>query len=203
MEKSKGQAVRVGIGHASDIREPFFTRFVFTIVNACMAATIAFGVVLACVGYYYVSEISDEGFGGPLIAIGIAIAMTGGLGLLGCMKRLLSLLLFAQLLLLLCLISLYVSFCVAFMMAIGAQNPVNTAVDAAWEQGFRKDLLEREDRWCVQNTDLTDTGQDTGACKRFYRDADQAVRASAQQGDNSCNITVVDIALDCACPNIR
>ena len=57
----KKNAVKSGITTADDIKAPFFTRFIFTIVNICMGACIAMGLVLCLVGAAYSDDVSDSG----------------------------------------------------------------------------------------------------------------------------------------------
>jgi hypothetical protein len=129
-----------------------------------------------------------------LVAIGVLLAITGALGFVSCYKRMLSGMLFTELMLVMIFIILYIAFVVAFLMAVGAQSPVDKGVDSAWNQGMRRDLFEKDtpgDRWCRLNTDLV------GPCKRFYNKAGEAVRRSQQGTLSSCNMSVTEMALDC------
>ena len=188
----KKNAVRAGISGASDIKAPFLTRFAFKIVQACMIACAVVGLVLTAVGGYYMSAISDGGLGVTLVAVGVAVLLTSVLGFLGCWKRVMTVMVFVELVLVLLFITLYVAFVIAFMMAVGAKNPVDTSVDAAWANGFRRDIFEKDaDRWCKKNTNPL------GPCKLFYRESSEAVKKSQQNMDNSCNMTVTQMALNC------
>lgn len=187
----KKNAVASGIGSVDDIKPPFLTRFIFTIVNGCMAGMIFLGAVLVLVGSYYNTTVS-EGMGMWLIVVGAACLFVGGLGLFGCIKRVLSAMILSELLLVGLFIALYIAAVIVFMMASGSTNPIDKGVETAWANGFRRDVFEKDaDRWCKKNTDLL------GPCKLFYETATRQRKMSTQAGDTSCNMTVTEMALDC------
>lgn len=187
----KKNAVMAGIGTVDDIKPPFLTRFIFSIVNGCMAGMMFLGVVLILVGSYYNTTVA-EGMGQWLMVIGGACFFVGALGLIGCAKRLLSAMLLCEILLVGLFISLYIAAIIAFMMASGSTNPIDKGVNTAWDNGLRRDVFESEaDRWCKKNTDLL------GPCKVFYERATRVRKMSTQAGDTSCNISVTEMALNC------
>eukprot|EP01043_Picozoa_sp_COSAG02_P053441 COSAG02_NODE_5899_length_3953_cov_1.793980_2_plen_426_part_00 len=187
----KKDAVMAGIGTVDDIKPPFLTRFIFHIVNGCMAGMMFLGLILILVGTYYNTTVS-EGMGQWLSVIGAACFFVGALGLIGCVKRLMSAMLLAELLLVGLFITLYIAAIIAFMMASGSTNPIDKGVDTAWDNGLRRDVFESDaDRWCKKNTDLL------GPCKLFYERASRARKMSDQAGDTSCNISVTEMALNC------
>jgi hypothetical protein len=187
----KKNAIAAGIGTMDDIKPPFLTRFIFQIVLGCMAGMMFLGGVLIMVGGYYNTTVS-EGMGQWLMVIGGACFFVGALGLFGCFRRMMAAMLLSEILLIGLFIGLYVAAVIMFMMASGSTNPVDKGVDTAWDQGFRRDVFEKDgDRWCKKHTNLL------GPCKIFYEKALRVVKMSSQTGDNSCNMTVTEMALNC------
>jgi len=185
-------SVEANVSSLDDIQAPFLSRFVFTIATACMGACAVAGVLLLGLGGLYVTSVENASFGPLFIGVGSCLLLIGAAGALASWKRNMALMMVAEVALIVAFIALYIVTIIAFMMATGSTSPVEAAVDKAWEEGMRSDLLENDaDRWCEKNTLIV------GPCYGFYEDAAAASRRRVGYGAAGCNLTVTEMALDC------
>lgn len=165
-------SVEANVSSLDDIQAPFLSRFVFTIATACMGACAVAGVLLLGLGGLYVTSVENASFGPLFIGVGSCLLLIGAAGALASWKRNMALMMVAEVALIVAFIALYIVTIIAFMMATGSTSPVSdsscsppaptchhlssrscvlqveAAVDKAWEEGMRSDLLENDaDRW--------------------------------------------------------
>lgn len=114
-----------------------------------MATLLGGGAALVALGVYYTQEVSGEGFGDGFLIVGLLLFCVGALGIVAAKFRMVSIMLVVEFLLLGLLIALYSCTIVAIMLATETTNPVTYAIDEAWTNGYRGEVLESvTSRWC-------------------------------------------------------